>query len=123
MKGFPVQKAYRAVLALVLLAGVATPLRAQDITANGVARSASLMRQLIETCADKLALDVDMAARSEKAFVEAGQKAFGKQKFAAELARERPRRAQEAQDAGADDWCAVQRQRVIEIGGAALFRK
>lgn len=105
------------------IAAAATPAFGQTITMDGVARSASLMRQMAETCAGRFDLDRDMAARSETAFVEAGEKAFGKKAFARALAKEYPRRAAEAKQAGAATWCADQRALVIEMGGAALFRK
>jgi hypothetical protein len=113
----------RGALVALAIAGATTPASSQSITMDGVARSASLMRQMAQSCAVQFDVDRDMAARSEKAFVQAGEKAFGRKRFARALAKEYPRRAAEVKQADPATWCAEQRQLVIELGGEALFRK
>ncbi len=103
-----------------ILAALIAPATAQNITMDGVARSASLMRLLVESCPD---IDRDVGNRYVNAFREAGEKSYGKQAFDRTLARELPRRAQEVREAGASAWCAAQRARMLGMGGAALFRK
>jgi hypothetical protein len=119
----------RVALIVFLLLGPTGAACAQDaarqdkVTIDGVARATSLMRQMIDACADRLEIDRDMAGRYVKAFTEIGDRAFGRKAFARALAREFPRRAAEVRDIGADVWCPAQRQRVIEMGGEPLFRK
>ena len=115
----------RLAIVSLLLAGAIAPAAAQGITIDGVARSASLMRELGTTCAGTFDVDRDIAGRYEKAFVEAGEKSYGKAAFDRALAQEYPRRAREVRAAGSDRWCAEQRDRMRALGsgGAELFRK
>jgi hypothetical protein len=113
----------RRLLIALVFSGFAQAAAAQPVTIDGLARSVSLMRVMIETCAQGGDLNVDLARRSERAFVEAGERAFGKKNFTRALEKEIPRRAGEAAEAGPEAWCAEQRQVVIDSGGEALFRK
>ena len=99
-----------------------SPAAAQQATPESLARAASLMRQIAGTCAS-YDVDKDLAARSEKTFVHAGEKAFGKAAFDRILAAEYERRTQEIGASGADRWCADQREALAGAGGAAFFRK
>ena len=110
-----------AALAPVLWA-LAGPAAAQQPTALGIARAASLMRQIVATCGG-FDIDADLAARSEKAFAATGTKAFGKATFGRLLSEEYERRAQEVRTKGSDRWCADQRDALSGTEGAALFRK
>jgi hypothetical protein len=111
-----------AVSLVVGLVAAPAPASAQQPTALGIARAASLMKQIATTCAG-FDVDADLAARSEKAFLQTGGKAFGKQAFDRLLAIEYERRAQEVRTKGSDRWCADQREALAGTDGAALFRK
>lgn len=91
---------------------------------DGVARSASLMRQILETCGPPFDVDRDLAGRARRAFVQAGESAYGKKKFDEALKAEDERRAHEARVAGSDRWCADQRELFSDnAAGFKLFRK
>lgn len=107
-------------LAFAMLAQTAA---AQDVTMDGLARSASLMRQIEQSCAVDFDVDVDLARRAQAAFAQAGEKAFGKARFDRALEVEYARRAEEPRSAGVDRWCADQRERLMDLSGSKLFRK
>ena len=59
-----------------------------------------------------------------RAFVQAGESAYGKKKFDEALKAEDERRAHEARVAGSDRWCADQRELFSDnAAGFKLFRK
>ena len=105
------------------LASLAGGAEAQQATPLGLARAASLMRQISATCAVGFNVDTDLAARSEKTFVQAGEKAFGRKKFDGILAAEYEARQREIATKGSDRWCADQREALQGAGGGDLFRK
>ena len=101
----------------------AAPVRAQDVTIVGVARSVSLMRQIVATCGTAFDVDADLASRAEKSFVQAGEKLYGGKAFDAAVAAELQRRAEEVRTTGSDRWCADQRERLKDMPGKKIFRK
>lgn len=96
---------------------------AQNITAEGVARSASLFSALISQCQKSFFINVEEAKRFEQAFVASGTKAFGKTKFEDLLALEKKRRLAEVKAAGAGKWCAEQRKYIEQVSGGKIFDK
>ncbi|MDE2361974.1 MAG: hypothetical protein KGM42_04780 [Hyphomicrobiales bacterium] len=93
------------------------------MTIDALARSASLMHQIVSTCATGFDVDADLAARAEKAFLQAGEKLYGSATFDAAVAAELQRRADEARTTGSDRWCADQRERLRGVPGQKIFRK
>ena len=92
-------------------------------TIDGVARSASLMRQIGEACPLLMDVNKDLADRYVQAFVETGEQAFGKDAFQKKLAVEYARRAAEVKKQTPETWCLDQRSRLKDMGGADLFKK
>ena len=84
-------------------------------TIDGVARSASLMRQIGEACPLLMDVNKDLADR----YVQA----FGKEAFHKKLATEYARRAAEVKKQTPETWCLDQRARLKDMGGADLFKK
>ena len=92
-------------------------------TIDGVARSASLMRQIGEACPLLMDVNKELAERYVQAFVETGEQAFGKEAFQKKLADEYERRAAEVKKKTPESWCLDQRSRLRDMGGADLFTK
>ena len=92
-------------------------------TIDGVARSASLMRQIGEACPLLMDVNKDLAERYHQAFVETGEQAFGKAAFQKALATEYARRAAEVKARTPESWCLEERDRLKDMGGGALFSK
>lgn len=111
----------RVALVAIWLAALA-PAAAQEVTIEGVARSASLMRQILDVCGPPFDVDRDLAERTRRAFVQAGESAYGKAKFDAVQKDEDERRAREARAMGSDRWCAAQKDMLGEAAGFRLFR-
>ncbi|HMN73458.1 MAG TPA: hypothetical protein PKA55_16475 [Rhodoblastus sp.] len=113
--------------ALALLLPLAPPAHAQkpepQATIDGVARSASLMRQIAEACPPLMDVNTDLAERYVQAFEETGEQAFGKEAFQKKLAAEYERRAAEVKAKTPESWCLDQRARLKDMGGGDLFRK
>ena len=114
-------------LALAPLWLAAAPARAQKAepgpTIEGVARSASLMRQIGEACPPLMDVNKELADRYVQAFVETGEQAFGKEAFQKRLASEYERRAAEVKKKTPESWCLDQRSRLKDMGGGDLFTK
>lgn len=92
-------------------------------TADGVARSASLMREIGETCPLLMDVNKELAERYVHAFVEAGEQAYGKDAFHRRLAAEYRRRAAEVKKKTPETWCLDQRARLKDLGGGDIFKK
>ena len=84
-------------------------------TISGVARSASLMRQIGEACPLLMDVNRDLADRYLQA--------FGKAAFQKALAAEYARRAAEVKARTPESWCLEERDRLKDMGGGALFSK
>ena len=104
-----------SVLAILLACPAAF---AQNITINGLARSASLMEALRRNCDN---VNGDIARRYQSAFTEVGRKTFGAATFDEELTRELPRRLNEVREQGVQRWCAVQTVQQKKNGATDLF--
>ena len=110
--------------ALITLSGVARAQKAgPEPTIDGMARSASLMRQIHDACPLLMDVNTGLAERYVQAFVESGEQAFGKAAFQKALAAEYPRRAAEVKRETPESWCLDQRARLRDMGGADLFKK
>ncbi|MFT4096459.1 MAG: hypothetical protein QM651_05010 [Rhodoblastus sp.] len=111
-------------LMIALLSATAHAQKAEpQPTADGVARSASLMRQIGEACPPLMDVNKELAERYVRAFEETGEQAFGKEAFAKKLAAEYERRAAEVKAKTPESWCLDQRARLKDMGGADLFTK
>ena len=123
----PVMNKTSFLLTLAALWLAALPARAQKTepapTIDGVARSASLMRQIGEACPLLMDVNKELADRYVQAFVETGETAFGKETFQKKLASEYERRAVEVKKRTPESWCLDQRSRLKDMGGGDLFTK
>ena len=108
---------------LIALAPADAQKKNAEPTISGVARSASLMRQIGEACPLLMDVNKDLADRYVQAFVETGEQAFGKEAFQKKLAAEYARRAAEVKKQTPETWCLDQRARLKDMGGADLFKK
>ncbi|MCC2097805.1 MAG: hypothetical protein KDJ29_12985 [Hyphomicrobiales bacterium] len=93
---------------------------AQNITINGVARSASLFLMFAKHCPNA---NVVVASRYGMAFNDVGVKSYGKAAFQREVDREVPRREQEVLQAGKEQWCATHIGRAEKMGIKNLRRR
>jgi hypothetical protein len=110
-------------LTVLVMAGLScalTPAFAQNVTINGVARSASLFLMLAKYCPEA---NVIIASRYGMAFNDVGTKSFGKTAFEREVAREVPRREKEVLQAGKRQWCEEHIAQVEKMGVKNLRRK
>ena len=105
--------------ALFLLA--ALPAGAGDAaeTLDGVARAASLMREIAKTC-PPFGADAGEAEKFYRTFADAGTEAYGA-RFKAALARATARQKRETRARGPALWCEEQRERQRDIGNGRLF--
>lgn len=114
-------------LLAIVLPPLAAPALAQKAepqpTIDGIARSASLMRQIGEACPPLMDVNKDLAERYVQAFEESGEQAFGKEAFEKKLAAEYERRAAEVKAKTPESWCLDQRARLKDMGGADLFTR
>ncbi len=115
-------------LLAIVLPPLAAPALAQKAepqpTIDGIARSASLMRQIGEACPPLMDVNVELAERYMfSAFEETGEQAFGKEAFEKKLAAEYERRAAEVKAKTPESWCLDQRARLKDMGGADLFTR
>lgn len=88
-------------------------------TLNGVARAASLMRRIAETC-PPFGASAKEAEKFYRTFADAGMEAYGA-RFKAALARQTARQQREARARGPALWCEEQRERQRDIGNGRLF--
>jgi hypothetical protein len=111
--------------ALLLVACLLSPtaLNAQDISEEGVARSASAFSALVSHCQKSYFIDVAEAKKYQQVFVNVGTKTFGKEKFEKLLAKEMKRRLAEVKATGAAQWCAYQKSHIQQTGNGKLFEK
>ena len=89
---------------------------------TGIARSASLFASIATACAETHKIDVDLADRFRKTFVEVGIQRFGEETFRPALERELKRRETEVQETGARRWCEAQRARYKDLGPGGPFK-
>ncbi len=114
-------------IAFAVLLAPAALARAQksepEPTMDGVARSASLMREIGAACPLLMEVNTELAERYVSAFIESGEQAFGKADFDTALEAEYARRAAEVKQKTPESWCLDQRARLRDMGGADLFKK
>src|SRR5690242_14578086 len=101
----------RCAIAGVLLLQV-FPTVAQEITMNGVARSASLFNALKEFCSEQFPVNAEKAQKYVRMYFDVGVKSFGEKKFRTELVEEYARRKKEVEITRPTQWCAYQRERL-----------
>lgn len=106
-----------AVVAVII--ALTTPATAQKITAEGIARSASLYAAILEFCPPTQRVNLELATKAAKAMTDAVNEALGPDVGPTTLNKELKRRFDEVRAKGAVVWCANQsRQPAI----APLFR-
>ncbi|MDJ1157223.1 hypothetical protein QNA08_03080 [Chelatococcus sp. SYSU_G07232] len=112
-------------LAAVILALAAWPnvprASAQDITAEGVARSYSLFAVLGEVCARFYPVDPKRVEAYKATFKAIGADAFGAEAYSRALASELPRRHEEVTATGEERWCMHQKRDLAARGAKDLF--
>jgi hypothetical protein len=111
----------RSAIAGLLLLQV-FPAIPQEITMNGLARSASLFNALKEFCSVEFPVNTEEAQKYERVYLDVGIRSFGEKKFRAELSQEYARRKKEVEITRPAQWCAYQRER-LEPADAKLFTK
>jgi clan AA aspartic protease (TIGR02281 family) len=92
------------------------PLRGQDITIDGVARTASLFRVIRNVCPQFYAIDAAEAHKYEMATSDIGIQIVGESKFRAILKDELARRNNEVKVTGPAQWCGYQRDHQQALG-------
>lgn len=105
MTSMPTRLRVAAAAAVIALT---TPAAAQKITAEGIARSASLYAAIVEFCPRTQHVDLALAAKAAKAMTDAVHEALGPDAGPATLRNERKRRFDEVRVQGATAWCADQ---------------
>ncbi len=95
------------------------PATAQEMTSEGIVRSASLYAAIVEFCPPTQRVNLELATRAAKAMTDAANEALGPDVGPTALNNELKRRFDEVRAKGAVAWCANQaRQPAI----APLFR-
>lgn len=88
-----------------------TPVTAQKITVEGIARSASLYAAIVEFCPPTQRVNLELATKAAKAMTGAANEALGPDAGAIALNSEVKRRFDEVRVKGAVAWCANQAKR------------
>src|SRR5690348_7385433 len=97
--------------------------KAQEISIEGVARSASLFSVLVSHCQKSYFINVEEAKKYRAVFVESGTKMVGKKKFEDLLAKEMKRRLAEVKATGQVQWCSYQKNNIVQMGVGKVFEK
>lgn len=100
------------------LAALSTPAMAENITMEGIVRSASLYAAIVEFCPRHQHVDIDLATGAAKAMADAVNEALGQGAGRVALGKELDRRFEEARTSGTVQWCADQRRQSVN---APLF--
>jgi hypothetical protein len=108
----------RFVTWFVFLLAIGAQARAQDITLDGMLRSASLFSSIGEACSK---VDVKRARDYRNAFFEAATQKFGENPAKQALSSELKRRQQEVSAVGAGSWCQKQRNYLEGVGVKDVF--
>jgi len=111
-----------ACVAALLICAAPSLAHAQNITPEGIARSASLFALIEASCAATHRINVDLARRFQKSFLDVGTRMSGKAAFRSLLAAEIQRRRYEVDNAGAQAWCDAQRDSLAELGAEGVFK-
>lgn len=98
------------------------PAAAQEITMNGIARSASEFNALRVFCSEQFSVNAERAQKYEQMYINVGVQSFGEMKFRAELSQEYARRYKEVEITRSAQWCAYQRDH-LEHQDTELFIK
>lgn len=104
--------------ALGALAALSTPAMAENITMEGIVRSASLYAAIVEFCPRHEQVDIDLATGAAKAMADAVNEAVGQGVARVTLGKELGRRFEEVRTLGTAQWCANQRRQSVN---APLF--
>jgi len=105
MTSMPTRLRVAVVAAIIVLT---TPARAQKITAEGIARSASLYAAIVEFCPATQRVDIELATKAAKAMTDAANEALGPDAGPTTLDNEFKRRFDEVRAHGSVAWCANQ---------------
>ena len=113
----------RSTLSLIMCLAFPAAANSQDISEEGIARSVSLFSAFISHCQKSYFINVEEAKKYQRAFVNTGEKAFGKNKFSKLLAKEMTRRNKEVALTGATQWCAYQKKYMQQVDDGKLLQK
>lgn len=116
MTSMPTRLRVAVVAAITVLT---TPATAQQLTVEGIARSASLYAAIVEFCSPTKRVNLELATKAAKAMADAANEALGPDVGPATLDSELKRRFDEVRVKGAVVWCANQTKRPAI---APLFR-
>ena len=95
---------------LATIAIFSAPASAQKITAEGIARSASLYAAIVEFCPQHQRVDLELATRAAKAMSDAASEALGPARSRTALDQELRRRFEEVRTTGVISWCSRQKR-------------
>jgi hypothetical protein len=110
-----------AICSMLLSVALGTQAQAEDITLDGLVRSAGLFHLVGQDCTRTLKLDVKRAHDYEAAFMETAVKSFGQKAAENALKAELKRRQEEVQATGTRQWCQHQRGYLQGMGVKDVF--
>jgi len=105
MTSMPTKLRVACTAAIIVLT---TPATAQKITAEGIARAASLYAAIVEFCPPTQRVNIELATKAAKAMTDAANEALGPDAGPTTLNNELKRRFDEVRVTGAAVWCANQ---------------
>ena len=106
-----------AFLVLIMIVASTRVSSSQDMSIDGVARSASLFSAIADYCPSHVKVDPEQARKFVSAFVAVGTKVESAVAFKARLEQETRRRSKEVEITGPKQWCEKERIVVRSIGG------
>jgi hypothetical protein len=108
-------------LLLLALPLLTSEVCAEQITIEGVARSASSFAAVAAICPKFFSVNVTEARKYQQTFLTAGTRAYGEKLFTKTVKRELDRRYREIEITGPAQWCAYQRAHIERMGGGKVF--
>jgi TonB family protein len=112
---------FRVLIALGAVVVASVAVQSQSITAEGLARTASLFNSLRGVCPQFYPLDAGRVREMEEAAVSTGKTFIGEAKFGAALKAEYLRRSKEVEITGRSQWCQYQKANQQSLGFGNMF--
>jgi hypothetical protein len=94
---------------------------AQDITIEGIVRSASMYSAIQTFCTEFYAINPEAVRRYQQLYLNVGTKSVGRDELQALLEREMERRNTEVEVTGRSQWCSYQRANQEKLGVSDVF--
>ena len=107
--------------AAVLVALSAATSHAQDITPDGIARSASLFSAIAHYCPSHVKVDPEQARKFVSTYMEIGAKIERAPAFKVRFGQETTRRSKEVDITGPFQWCVRQKALLQSNGDKTVF--